>query len=61
MDYRLKRHDGAYRWILDHGVPRYTDSGEFAGFIGSCIDIEEKKQTEENLEKIVSIRTRELQ
>ena len=61
MDYRLKRHDGAYRWILDHGVPRYTDSGEFAGYIGSCIDIEEKKQTEEHLEKIVSIRTRELQ
>lgn len=61
MDYRLKRHDGVYRWILDHGVPRYTDSGEFAGFIGSCIDIEEKKQTEEHLEKIVSLRTRELQ
>ncbi|HEV7346945.1 sensor histidine kinase [Telluribacter sp.] len=61
MDYRLRRYDGTYRWILDHGVPRYTATGEFAGFIGSCVDIEEKKQVEENLEKIVLQRTRELQ
>ena len=39
MEYRLQRADGEYRWILDHGVPRYADSGLFLGFIGSCVDI----------------------
>ena len=39
MEYRLQRADGEYRWILDHGVPRYSDNGLFLGFIGSCIDI----------------------
>ena len=39
MEYRLQRADGEYRWILDHGVPRYSDTGLFLGFIGSCIDI----------------------
>jgi PAS domain S-box-containing protein len=41
MEYRLRRHDGMYRWIVDHGVPRYTPSGDFAGYIGSCMDIDE--------------------
>ncbi len=39
MEYRLQRADGEYRWLLDHGVPRYSDTGLFLGFIGSCIDI----------------------
>jgi PAS domain S-box-containing protein len=39
MEYRLQRADGEYRWLLDHGVPRYSDVGIFLGFIGSCIDI----------------------
>ena len=39
MEYRLQRADGEYRWLLDNGVPRYTDSGFFLGFIGSCVDI----------------------
>lgn len=39
LEYRLRRHDGEYRWILDHGVPRFDANGEFAGYIGSCIDI----------------------
>jgi PAS domain S-box-containing protein len=42
MEYRLKRKDGEYRWISDHGSPRYTD-GEFQGYIGACMDIH--KQT----------------
>ena len=41
MEYRLKRHDGIYRWILDTGVPRFASNGDFAGYIGSCIDIDE--------------------
>jgi len=46
MEYRLKHHDGKYRWILDIGNP-YTDAkGQFAGYIGSCFDITEHKQAE---------------
>jgi PAS domain S-box-containing protein len=39
MEYRLQRADGEYRWVLDHGIPRYSDTGLFLGFIGSCVDI----------------------
>lgn len=46
MEYRLKRHDGQYRWLLDHGVSRYAPDGAFAGYIGSCIDITELKEDE---------------
>lgn len=42
MEYRLKRHDGEYRWIFDRGVPYTNEQGEFAGFIGSCVDIHER-------------------
>lgn len=42
MEYRLRRHDGEWRWINDRGVPFYNDQGDFAGYIGSCIDITEK-------------------
>lgn len=38
-EYRLRRADGEYRWILDTGVPRFTPDGNFEGYIGSCIDI----------------------
>jgi len=51
MMYRLRRHDGEYRWILDHGVPRYTPDGEFRGYVGSCIDITERKQVEDELRR----------
>jgi PAS domain S-box-containing protein len=47
MEYRLRRHDGVYRWMVDIGVPRYLPAGEFAGYIGSCIDITERKRTDE--------------
>jgi PAS domain S-box-containing protein len=49
MEYRLRRHDGEYRWMLDIGVPRYTEEGSFAGYIGSCIDITERTRAEEAL------------
>lgn len=51
MRYRLRRHDGAYRWILDRGVPFHNPGGEFAGFIGSCIDVTEKIEAQEALQK----------
>src|SRR5689334_3353706 len=41
MQYRLRRADGEYRWVLDNGTPIYR-GGEFAGFIGSCVDITEQ-------------------
>jgi PAS domain S-box-containing protein len=39
MQYRLRRHDGEYRWISDTGVPRYDAQKNFAGYIGSCVDV----------------------
>lgn len=49
VEYRLRRHDGEYRWIVDEGVPRLLPNGKFAGFIGSCIDITERRMSEEVL------------
>jgi PAS domain S-box-containing protein len=43
VEYRLRRHDGQYRWLLNRGVPRFSLQGEFEGYIGSCIDITERK------------------
>ncbi|MEW6300525.1 MAG: PAS domain S-box protein [Thermodesulfobacteriota bacterium] len=48
-EYRLRRADGEYRWVLDTGVPRRTSAGDFAGYIGSCLDITERKHMEEAL------------
>jgi len=47
MEYRLRRHDGVYRWIFDRGVPFTDDSGAFAGFIGSCIDVDERRTAQD--------------
>ena len=52
IQYRLKRHDGQYRWILDTGVPRFNPDGSFAGYIGSCLDITERKLAEEAMATI---------
>ena len=46
-DYRLRRHDGEYRWVLETAMPRFTQAGEFEGFIGSVIDISERRRAEE--------------
>jgi PAS domain S-box-containing protein len=48
-EYRLRRSDGEYRDLLDRGVPRFLGDGEFAGYIGSCIDITARKQAEVSL------------
>ena len=47
MEYRLRRHDGVHRWILDRGVPFTDDAGAFAGFIGSCIDVDDRRKAED--------------
>jgi PAS domain S-box-containing protein len=49
MEYRLKRHDGEYRWLLDNGVPLYGGDAKFCGYIGSCVDITERRQAEESV------------
>ena len=51
MEYRLRRRDGKFRWIFDRGVPFTDDSGEFAGFIGSCVDVHERRVAEEAREQ----------
>ncbi|MBC6432847.1 PAS domain S-box protein [Nostoc sp. HG1] len=49
MEYRLRRNDGEYRWLLDTGVPRFAPTGEFLGYIGSCVDIHDRNLAEETL------------
>ncbi|MDP9037483.1 MAG: PAS domain S-box protein [Myxococcota bacterium] len=48
-EYRLKRADGQWRWVLDRATPRWLPSAEFAGFIGSCIDITARRERESEL------------
>lgn len=47
MEYRLRRHDGEFRWIFDRGVPFLDDAGNFAGFIGSCVDVDERRRAQD--------------
>ena len=47
MEYRLRRADGEYRWILDNGVPLFAPDGTFTGYIGSCIDITDSKRIQQ--------------
>lgn len=49
MMYRMRRHDGVYRWIHDDGTPRWDDDGEFIGYIGHCFDIHDLRMMEESL------------
>ena len=54
MEYRLRYHDGEYHWVLDTGVPRFTADGSFIGYVGSAVDITERKETEASLEKALT-------
>jgi PAS domain S-box-containing protein len=56
-EYRLRRHDGEYRWIVDTDVPRFHADGKFMGYVGSNVDITDRKRAEE-LEARVNERTR---
>jgi len=61
MEYRLRRADGVYRWLLDNGIPRFTPGNVFHGYIGSCIDITERIRAEEERQKFVSVADRSLE
>lgn len=49
VEYRMLRQDGLYRWVVDHGSPRYLPNGDFIGFIGTIMDIHERKLAEQSL------------
>ncbi|WP_188518479.1 hybrid sensor histidine kinase/response regulator [Alsobacter metallidurans] len=49
IEYRLRRHDGAYRLVIDAAAPRFDPAGTFLGYVGSVIDIEERRESEERL------------
>jgi PAS domain S-box-containing protein len=52
MEYRLSRFDGEYRWIVNYGLPRFEQDGTFCGYIGTCVDITERKLSEESLQSL---------
>jgi PAS domain S-box-containing protein len=52
MEYRLRRQDGSYRWMFDVVAPRVDGAGSFAGFIGSAVDVNDRKLAQEALEKV---------
>jgi PAS domain S-box-containing protein len=52
MEYRMRRYDGEYRWMVDYGVPRFETDGTFCGYIGSCVDITERKTAAESVQNL---------
>jgi len=57
LEYRLRRHDGGYRHVLDHRLPRFEESGNFTGYIGSATDISEVKSAHQALLETISLRS----
>lgn len=56
IEYRLRRHDGEYRWAIDVGLPRFSSTGVFMGYIGTVIDIHDRKLFEDKLQEAVKAR-----
>jgi PAS domain S-box-containing protein len=55
MEFRLRRADGAYRWVLDTGAPLFGPGGEFTGYIGSCLDIDDRKAAEDARARLLAL------
>ncbi len=60
IEYRLKRYDSVYRWVLNQGKPTYNGSGHFTGYIGTCTDIDDQKKIAEKKDEFISIASHEL-
>lgn len=54
IEYRLRRHDGTYRWAIDAAAPRISDDGAFLGYVGSVIDITDRRQAEDQRTLLVN-------
>jgi len=52
LEYRIRRFDGVYRWMLDTSIPRYGSERIFLGYLGSCVDITHQKEAEEKLRRL---------
>jgi PAS domain S-box-containing protein len=52
MEYRLRRADGEYRWILDQGAPRFAPQGVFEGYVGSCIDVTDMREAADQIKRL---------
>jgi PAS domain S-box-containing protein len=50
MHYRLRRYDGEYRWVFDRGAPEYDANGSFLGYVGSCVDVTDERESKARLE-----------
>jgi len=61
VEYRKRRSDGEYRWVLGSGIPRFGANGEFDGFVGTCVDItglrraQDERIARQKLETVVSL------
>jgi PAS domain S-box-containing protein len=51
IEYRIRAADGSYRWTIDAAAPRFGEDGRFLGYVGSVIDITERKRAEETIRK----------
>jgi PAS domain S-box-containing protein len=60
IEYRLRRHDGQYRWILDHGVPHFSNDHVFLGYVGSSVDIQDLKDLEKSKNQFITAASHEL-
>jgi signal transduction histidine kinase len=60
-EFRVRRFDGEYRWVIADGVPRFSSKGEFKGYAGSLLDITERKEAEERLRAVNADLARELE
>jgi PAS domain S-box-containing protein len=58
IEYRLRRADDAYRWIIDAGRPRFSRSGQFLGYAGNVLDITDRKQAEEEMAALLATEKR---
>jgi PAS domain S-box-containing protein len=60
MEYRLRRFDGEYRWMLDYGIPLFSPDNQFTGYIGSCTDITGRIELEKHKDELIGIASHEL-